>query len=69
MINRVVAVNIEKIRTLANERGLSLTKLEQTLGFSNGTIGKWKDIGASANALYQVADFLGTSMIDLLEKV
>ena len=68
MINRVVVVNIDKINQHANAKGLSLTGLEEQLKFSNGTICKWKNVGASANALYQVAEYLGTSMIDLLER-
>ena len=68
MINRVVTVNLEKIRELANEKGLSLIGLEHKVKFSNGTICKWKDTGASANSLYIVANYLGTTVDDLLER-
>lgn len=68
MINRVVTVNLGKIRELASEKGLSLTTLEEKVKFSNGTICKWKDTGASANSLYIVANYLGVKIDDLLER-
>ena len=69
MINRVVTVNLDKIRELAKKKNLSITRLEEELHFSNGTICKWKDTGASSNSLYIVAKFLGVSSDDLLEVV
>lgn len=68
-INRVVTINLSKIRELASQKGLSLTRLEEEVKFSNGTICKWKDTGASANALYIVANYLGVDMEELLDKV
>lgn len=69
MPNRVVTVNVPKIKQLANEKNLSLTSLEEELKIANGTIGKWKNSGARVDTLYRVADYLGTSMIELLERV
>lgn len=68
-INRVVTIDISKIRDLASKKGLSLTRLEQEVKFPNGTICKWKDTGARVNSLYIVADFLGVDMEELLEKL
>lgn len=69
MINRVVKVNVPKIKQLANKKGLSLTKLEDKLGFSNGTIGKWNKTGASLNSFCILADYLEVDMRDLYEKI
>jgi transcriptional regulator with XRE-family HTH domain len=57
---------VEKIRKLAKEKGLSITKLEEAVGLGNGTITKW-DKGSPVLAnLKKVADFLGVSIEDLI---
>ena len=61
----VIIVNVDLIRTLAKKKGLSLTKLEEILGFGNGTIGKWAKQSPSCDRLSAVADYLSVS-IDLL---
>lgn len=69
-INRVVTINLSRIRELASQKGLSLTRLEEELKFPNGTICKWKNTGsARVNTLYLVAEYLGVDMDELLEKV
>lgn len=67
-INRVYFVNTSKISELAKEKGLTLTGLETEIGLSHGMINRWKKNGASANALGIVADHLGTTVDELLEK-
>ncbi len=59
-------MNVDLIRSLANEKGLSLTKLEEKLGFGNGTIGKWATKSPTCDKLYAVADFLSVSTDYLL---
>ena len=68
MINRVFYVNLSKISDLANEKGLSLTGLENELGISHRTIMRWKNSCANANMLGIVADYFGVTIDDLLEK-
>lgn len=55
-------MNVDLIRTLAKEKGLSLTKLEEVLGFGNGTIGKWTKQSPSCDKLSAVADYLSVSL-------
>lgn len=55
-------MNVELIRTLAKQKGVSLTKLEEILGFGNGTIGKWVKQSPSCDKLSAVADFLSVSI-------
>lgn len=69
MINRVVHVNIAKIKELANAKGMSLTSLEDELGISHNTIRRWKKTGARANTLCIVADYFNTTIDSLLERV
>ncbi len=37
----------ENVKRLCQEAHISITDLEQKLGFGNGTIGKWKHRGSS----------------------
>lgn len=57
----------DKIRLLAREKGLSLTKLEEILGLGNGTIGKWAHQKPLAENLKKVADYFGVSIEYFLE--
>lgn len=47
----------ERIKKCADERKISITNLEKVVGFSNGTIGKWKKSEPKASTLYQVASY------------
>lgn len=70
MANRVVTVNVPKIRELAKMKGLTLTELESVACIAHGTTGKWiTSGGAHIDKLYRVADVLGTSIDELLQKV
>ena len=54
---------VERIRALCRERGTSITKLEEKLGYANGTIGKWKKARKPAplEKVMQVANELDTT--------
>lgn len=69
MRNRVVKVNIPKIRELARMKNMNLKQLEAAAGIANGAIGKWVQGDAQVDKLYRVADALGTNVDKLLEKV
>lgn len=55
-------MNVELIRTLAKQKGVSITKLEEILGFGNGTIGKWVKQSPSCDKLSSVANYLSVSI-------
>ena len=57
----------ENISRLCLENGISISKLEKTLGFGNGVIGKWNDSSPRADALKKVADFFGVTVDSLLD--
>lgn len=57
----------DKIRVLANKRGMSLTDLEVALGFGNGTIVRWNKSSPTAEKLKKTADFLEVSVDYLLD--
>ena len=59
----------ERIKTLANERGISLPALEAELGFGNSTIVKWDKSTPNAEKLNAVAKYFNVSMDYLLNGV
>ncbi|QHQ61359.1 XRE family transcriptional regulator [Anaerocolumna sedimenticola] len=59
----------DRIRALANEKGMSLPDLENTLGFGNGTIVKWDKSTPNVKKLGDVADFFGVSIDYLTGRV
>lgn len=56
----------DRIKALANARGIGLPKLEAELGFGNGTIVKWDKSSPSADKLQKVADYFDVSVDYLL---
>lgn len=60
---------VDRIRVLSNEKGLSLTELEKSVGLGNGTIGKWNKQSPSCNKVKLVADFLSVSIDYLINGV
>ena len=69
LANRVVKVNMPKIRELASQKNMSLKQLESASSLSNGAIGKWNKSDARIDKLYRVADALGAKVDELIEKV
>lgn len=57
---------VNKIRSLANEKGMSLPQLEIALGLGNGTISRWKNSSPNTDKLQKVADYFSVSMDYLL---
>lgn len=62
-------MDFEKIRQLCTERGLSITDLEQALGFGNGSICYWakEDVHPRVDKVRAVANFFGVSIEELLK--
>lgn len=54
------------IEVLRKKRGISVLRLEQDTGLSNGSIKKWKKTYPSADRLQKVADYFGVSTDYLL---
>lgn len=52
----------ERIEELCNSRGISQGKLEKELGFSNGSISKWKNSTPNPDRLKKLADYFGVSV-------
>lgn len=50
----------DRIKDLANERGISIRELETQLNFSNGTMSKWKD-SAGSSKIEKVADYFNVT--------
>ncbi|HCR3796274.1 helix-turn-helix transcriptional regulator [Enterococcus faecalis] len=57
----------ERIKSISEEKSLSIYKIERDLDFSNGTISKWNKSMPSAKNLKKVADYLGVDMEELLK--
>lgn len=52
----------ERIESLRKSQGLSQGKLEKQLGFSNGSISKWKNSTPKVERLQKLADFFDVSV-------
>ena len=55
-----------KIKDLANEKGVSLSELERSIGISNGSISKLEKSSPKADTLQKVADYFKVSVDYLL---
>lgn len=60
----------ENVKRLCQESHISITDLEQKLGFGNGTIGKWKSNGSvpGIDKVSAIAKFFGVTVDSLLAK-
>lgn len=56
----------EKIKELAAQRKLSIRRLEEELGFANGSLKQWKTSNPGADKLTKVADYFHVSVDYLL---
>ncbi|MBQ1297154.1 MAG: helix-turn-helix transcriptional regulator [Clostridiales bacterium] len=59
-------VNLERIKQLAKERGVSIAKLEKETGLANATIRKWESAKPQAENLAKVANFFDVSIEELM---
>lgn len=59
----------EKIKELADKRGISLTKLEEDLGYSRNTIYKLKSQKPNAERISEIADYFHVSTDYLLGRI
>ena len=56
----------EKIKKLADDRGVSINQIESDLGFSRGSIYKWDKNVPSVFKIKQVADYFGITVDSLI---
>lgn len=59
---------LDKVRTLCKSRGISVNRLEQELGFSQGSIGKMGDSVPKADRLYKIAEYFEVPMEYFLDE-
>ena len=62
--NNVIYDNVKKI---CKAKGISVGKMEQELGFSNGSISKWNESDPGAHKVQKVAKYLKVSIEKLME--
>ena len=58
---------LDRIRALCAERGVTIQKLEQTTGLSNGAISKWDTSVPRVTSLKAVADYFGVTVDELIK--
>lgn len=58
----------DKIKEIADEKGVSIYRIERDLNFSNGSISKWNTAIPQSTRLLKVADYLGVSYRVLLNE-
>ena len=56
----------ERIEALRKSKNISQGKLEKELGFSNGSISKWKNSTPTTERLQKLADYFGVTVEYLL---
>jgi len=52
----------QRIKALCSERGITVTKLESLMGYSQSAIGKWRSAMPTADKLIKVAQYFDVSM-------
>ena len=57
---------LEKIRTLAKEKGVTLAEVERSCGLGERSLSKWDKSIPAVDKAKRVADYLGTTVDDLL---
>lgn len=56
----------DKIKILAKERKISIRRLEEDLGYGNGSIRRWEENTPGIDKVEKVADYFGVSTDYLL---
>lgn len=52
----------EKVLSLCKQKGVNISELEREVGFSNGTIGKWRRSIPKSDSLHKVARYFNVRM-------
>lgn len=57
----------EKVKAVADKKGMTISSVEKSAGLANGTIGKWREAdGARIKSVLAVAEALKVNVKDLL---
>lgn len=59
----------DHLKEIAQEKGISIYRIERESGLSNGTISKWNSATPSVGSLQKVAQYLEISIDDLLKNI
>lgn len=59
---------LDTIKKLCEERGITMRKLENDLGFSHGCMQRWDSGGATIEKVKTVAAYFGISIDELVNK-
>lgn len=60
---------LDRVKNLCNDNSITLSKLEKTLGFGNGTLSRWDDSSPSGDKLSKVANFFNVSIDYLIGNI
>lgn len=55
------------VKALAKKKNIPIRKIEMDCGLSQGSVCKWNDISPSAEKVKKVADYLNTSVDEILK--
>lgn len=59
-------ITFERVKKLCKDRGISLSRLEENVGFGKNSIYSWKQNNPSSDKLKKVADYFNVSVDYLL---
>lgn len=59
---------LDNVKSLCDQRGISVWALEKAIGAGNGTIGKWDTGSPRVETIKKVADYFGVTVDELLSK-
>ena len=59
---------LQKIRSIASEKGLSICSIEKMAGLSQNSIPKWDRVEPSVFKVKTVADILGVTLDELMKE-
>lgn len=57
----------DRMRSLCNERGISVARLERAADIANGTIWKWQKQTPTIGTLDKVSKALGMGIVELMD--
>lgn len=57
----------DKIKKITKRKGIPIYRIEEDCGFARGSMCKWNDASPSWDKVKKVADYLGTTVDELIE--
>lgn len=62
----MIGIIYETIKTLCEEKGLTIKALEEKAGVANGVVGKWRKNTPQVDTAQKIADVLGVTIDELV---